>query len=94
MAKLETIVNFNIDGWPYTHSSMVPSSTPMFYGTDSEQLYHRNLKHAPQDWIYRDKKVEYTFNNYGLRMSDNITSEGKSIYFSGTSYTMGIGISE
>lgn len=94
MAKLETIVNFDINSWPYTHSSMVPNDAPMFYGTDSEQLYNRNLKYAPQDWLYRNKKVNYTFNNYGLRMSDNITSEGKSIYFSGTSFTLGIGIDQ
>jgi hypothetical protein len=94
MAKLDTNIKFNMSSWPYIHSSMVPNSTPMFYGTDSEQLYNRNLKYAPQDWIYRDKKVEYTFNNYGLRMPENITTEGKSIYFSGTSHTMGIGVSE
>lgn len=94
MPKLDIVNKFEIANWPYIHSSMTPNTSLDFYGPDSKELYDRNLKYAPDDWIYKDIKVKYNFNNCGLRMLDDIDSNGKSLYFSGTSFTMGIGLCE
>lgn len=95
MAKLNTIVDYNLQSWPYIHSSMIPNSSSMFYGTDTNELLVRNIKYLPHNWIYRDKQITYNFNNVGLRMKKNMDDIRKDfIYFSGTSFTMGIGIDE
>lgn len=90
--KLETQFKGDLRHWPYTHPSM-PSDTYLdYYGTDNQQLYERNLKYN-LDWIYVDKKVKYYFNKQNLRMDKNLEQvDNDYIYFSGTSYTMGIGI--
>ena len=37
---------------------------------DSEENYLANLKTQPDDWYYREKKVEYAFNSYGHRSKE------------------------
>ncbi len=95
MAKLETIVEHDWSSWPYVHSSMLKGCTTNFYGPDSEQLYNKNLKTLEQGWIYHNTPVTYNFNPQGLRMKKDINYVRKDfIYFSGTSFTMGIGVDE
>jgi len=94
MPKLETVIKFDLQSWPYLHSSMSPDTFLEFYGPDREDVFSRNLKYMPDDWYYRHKKITYEFNNVGLRMEKDITDlERNFVYFSGTSYSMGIGLS-
>jgi hypothetical protein len=73
---------------------MVPNITTNFYATDTEQLFERNKKNRT-NWIYLDKEITYTFNSDGLRMSKNLNQvDDNYIFFSGTSYSMGIGLHE
>ena len=95
MPKLETVINFDSTSWPYTHSTMPRNIIKDFYGPDTNELFFRNLRYLPDDWIYRSDKVLYNFNDAGLRMNKNISDVNEEfIYFSGTSFTMGIGIAE
>lgn len=95
MPNLETIVDYDLVTWPYVHSTMPKGCITEFYGTDSEQLYARNLKNLDSTWSYNSTPVTYNFNSYGLRMKKDIEYVEKDfIYFSGTSFTMGIGINE
>lgn len=94
MSKLNTIIHFNLTTWPYRHSTMIPGCYD-FYGSDSRELYTRNLKNRNQEWLYREREITYNFNMQGLRMKKNINEvESDYIYFSGTSFGMGIGINE
>lgn len=95
MAHLELVIPSPIDIWPYSYPDNPKSSNTLFAGPDSAELLERNLKYLPQDWIYRTKPVNYSFNSSKLRMKKNIEDVGDSyILFSGTSYTMGVGIDE
>lgn len=95
MSKLNTIINFNLTSWPYIHDTMIPNQKLNFYGPDKFELYERNKKYQPKDWLYFKEKIVYNFNSLGLRMKKNIDDvDQEFIYFSGTSFTMGIGISE
>lgn len=92
MLKLNTIINYSYDRWPYVHDTMI-SGKNNFYGPDSDKLYQRNLKNLDSSWIYHNKNVEYNFNSLGLRMDKEISEVDRNyIYFSGTSFSMGIGI--
>ena len=94
MSKLNTVQPYNIRNWPYTHDSMKPGSHN-FYGPDREDLFERNLKYMPNDWMYKDTPVVYNFNSHGLRMTKELdTLSSNLVYVSGTSYAMGIGIPE
>jgi hypothetical protein len=95
MNKLNTVVGFNPVGWPYIHDTMIPDSKLKFYGPDKQELYERNKKYQPDSWIYLKEEISYNFNSHGLRMSKNVEDiDSNFIYFSGTSFTMGIGINE
>ena len=95
MAHLELVIPAPIDTWPYSYPDNPKSTNTLFAGPDSAELLERNLKYLPVDWIYRTQPVNYFFNSSGLRMKKNITSVEQSyILFSGTSYTMGVGVDE
>ena len=95
MTKLNTEQLYKHGSWPYLHDSMVPSFREKFYGPDNLNLFERNLKYQPLDWIYRNKNIEYRFNKLGLRMSKDLDELKKDIlYVSGTSFSMGIGLAE
>lgn len=92
--KLETIIPGKLNAWPYTHPSMPSNTVIDYYGVDSEHLYQRNLKYN-LNWIYKDKKIKYHFNKQCLRMSKDLNEvDDDYIYFSGTSFCMGIGVDE
>lgn len=95
MPKLQTIIDYDLYSWPYVHSSMPSGSLIYFYGTDSKHLYEKNLKTLPNNWIYYNQPVIYNFNSLRLRMKKDIVDvQDEFIYFSGTSFTMGIGVDE
>lgn len=91
---LNTVTDLPLDSFPYRHESMTPNHIDKFYGTDSQQLFERNLKNR-KNWIYSNKEITYHFNNVGLRMKKNLEDiDDDYIFFSGTSYSMGIGLAE
>lgn len=91
---LNTVVELPLTHFPYRHESMVPNTVTKFYGTDSEQIFERNLKNRT-NWIYSTKEITYHFNSDGLRMNKNLEDVNDDyILFSGTSYSMGIGLRE
>lgn len=92
--KLNTVINYNFKNWPYQHETMIPNTSSYFYGPDSEKLHQRNRKYQDSNWMYNNKNIEYNFNSLGLRMSNEVDLSKDLIYFSGTSYTLGIGVSE
>lgn len=94
MEKLDVVIPFNLDAWPYHHPSMPMGQALDYYGTDTKPLYQRNLKYLPNNWKYRDEVVSYNFNSSGLRMQQELDTIKDYILFSGTSYTFGLGINE
>lgn len=95
MTKLETTIPYNIDQWPYLHSSMIPNKICSFYGPDRESLFLRNCRYQPKEWIYYHTSVNYYFNDIGLRMNKNMSDlSADPIYVSGTSLSMGVGVDQ
>jgi hypothetical protein len=94
-SSLNVVVSAPVDIWPYSYPDNPKSSVLQFTGPDNQELYQRNLKNLPDTWIYREHSVEYNFNKDGLRMNKDLSAvESDYILFSGTSYGMGIGLSE
>ena len=98
MANIKTRLNTSIlykkTDWPYQHDSMIPNTSSNYYGPDNERLHERNKKYQDSSWIYNNKEINYNFNSLGLRMSNEVDLTKDLIYFSGTSYTLGIGVDE
>jgi hypothetical protein len=93
--KLQTSIPAELTNWPFTHPSVDYDVIKPYYGSDSEKLYKRNLRERDSNWLYFNEKINYTFNNQGLRMKKNIEDiKSDYILFSGTSLTMGVGINE
>jgi len=71
--------------------------TPNFEGnflenTDSEKVFLKNCETQPSDWIYRNKKITYKYNEYGHRcVSPNQLKLGYILYI-GCSFTEGVGL--
>lgn len=82
---------FEPDHFPIVHGSMRPNLVTDFYGTDNEEDYLTNLKRLPNDWYYRNNKIEYRFNDVGLRMDSGIDKDDYIIGF-GCSHTVGVGV--
>lgn len=62
---------------------------------DSEELYRKNLKTQPDNWIYRNKKIEYRFNSRGYRTTEiSDVNWTESVVVLGCSYVFGEGLSE
>jgi len=64
-----------------------------FCGSDTEELFNKNLKTKPIDWYYRNNPITYQRNNYGHRCK-NIEEINLNNYFLviGCSHTEGIGL--
>jgi hypothetical protein len=63
-------------------------------GTDSEELYQKNLRTNPAElerynWI--DRKITYKFNSHGFR-ADEFDSSAPGVMFIGCSHTLGVGL--
>jgi len=63
-------------------------------GTDSEELYQKNLKTNSAEleqynWINRS--IKYKFNSYGFR-ADDFDSSAPGVMFIGCSHTLGVGL--
>ena len=63
-------------------------------GTDSEELYQKNLRTNPAElerynWI--DRTITYKFNSHGFR-ADEFDSSAPGVMFIGCSHTLGVGL--
>lgn len=69
-----------------SHSFFMP-------GCDSEEQFLENCKTQPDDWYYRNIKIEYSYNEYGHRCKnlDDIDLDNY-ILFTGCSHTEGAGL--
>ena len=75
-------------------NSSLANQTLLWHGTDSEELYQKNLiKNRPQlekyNWI--DQPIIYKFNSHGFR-ADEFDSVDPSVVFIGCSHTLGVGL--
>jgi hypothetical protein len=65
----------------------------LFTGSDSEELYIKNLKNKPNDWYYRTNQIRYIRNSNGHRCREikdiNLSNY---ILYAGCSHTEGIGL--
>jgi hypothetical protein len=79
----------------HNHSnSSLANQTLLWHGTDSEELYQKNLiKNRSQleqyNWI--DQPIAYKFNSHGFR-ADEFDSADPSVVFIGCSHTLGVGL--
>lgn len=64
-----------------------------FSGSDTEELFSKNLKLQPADWYYRANPISYVRNMHGHRCNEieNIDLDNY-ILFAGCSHTEGIGL--
>lgn len=62
-------------------------------GCDSEEQFLENCKTQPDDWYYKDIKIEYSYNEYGHRCNSlkDINLDNY-ILFTGCSHTEGSGL--
>jgi hypothetical protein len=67
-----------------------------FDDMDDSITFEKNLKKQPADWIYRNKKIQYVFNDQGFRINQKIDdiNWSESIVFFGCSETFGCGLAE
>lgn len=60
---------------------------------DSEENYTSNLKIQPEDWYYKENKVEYSFNSSGHRSKEIKDLDFDNyLLFIGCSHTQGVGV--
>lgn len=66
----------------------------IFSGPDSIQLYDKNLKTFGPSWYYYSNPITYHWNSKKLRMNKEVEDLdwNNYIYFSGCSYTVGVGV--
>jgi hypothetical protein len=64
-----------------------------FSGGDTIELYKKNLKEQPEDWLYRTKSITYKYNSHGFRCTDIKDLDFDNyILFTGCSHTEGVGL--
>jgi len=79
--------------WPIVHSAMRPNRSSLFFGVDSEQSLAENKNRLPEDWIYNQKIINYSFNSHGLRMNKELAEINEEyIVALGCSHSLGIGV--
>jgi hypothetical protein len=66
-----------------------------FSGTDTEELYKKNLITQPEDWYYKNNTIKYNLNKDGYRAPEFSTIDWtESIVVFGCSTTFGVGVHE
>jgi hypothetical protein len=64
-------------------------------GTDTKELYQKNLSTQPNDWYYRNNTVTYTLNSNGYRTHEfNDIDWANSIVIFGCSHIFGVGLDD
>ena len=70
-----------------------PNRVLEWSGSDSEEAYVQNCSKQPDDWYYRNKKIEYAFNSNGHRCKEIADIDiSNYILFTGCSFTEGVGL--
>jgi len=66
-----------------------------FSGTDTKELFQKNLKTQPLNWEYRNKVIKYTLNSNGYRTKEfkNIDWANSIVVF-GCSFVFGVGLDD
>lgn len=66
-----------------------------FSGTDTKELYERNLLSQSKNWYYRNNPVRYTLNSWGYRTKEfkNIDWANSVVLF-GDSFVFGVGVDD
>lgn len=79
----------------YPNRTTPPTMHAHFYSSDSEEMFNKNLEIMPEDWEYRHKVINYTFNSENFRCPefDDIDWENSTLYF-GCSTAFGIGVDD
>lgn len=69
------------------------NNTVYFTGGDELELFERNSKKMPSDWLYHTEEITYAYNNLGHRCNnvDEINLDDY-LLFTGCSHTEGIGL--
>ena len=70
------------------------SKVEPFFHTDTEQLYHKNVRKIGATWPWLGKPIEYRFNSHGYRMEKELAEVNTSNYYAffGCSFAVGTGI--
>jgi hypothetical protein len=64
-----------------------------WYSSDNEEKFIEHCKSLPEDWYYRNVKIEYKYNDNGHRSKQiNELDFDNYILFTGCSHTEGVGI--
>lgn len=80
---------------PFTYNNSLTHGNINFSSNDGPKEFEKNLKQMPEDWKYRNKKVEYLVNNSGYRCKEWKDINWKeSIVLLGCSCTFGVGLAE
>jgi hypothetical protein len=66
----------------------------LYFGySDSEELFKKNLKRMPEDWVWRNKQILYTHNSQGYRAPEwKDVDWNNSVLVFGCSFVYGVGI--
>lgn len=69
-------------------------NTTAFSGGDTRELYNKNKNKLGDHWYYYNTPIEYNWNTNKYRMTHEIedTQWDNYVYFSGCSYTVGVGV--
>jgi hypothetical protein len=66
-----------------------------YSGSDTDELFQKNLKIQPGDWLYRTKTVRYTVNDQKYRtMPFKKIDWANSVVIFGCSHTFGVGLDD
>ena len=77
---------------PQHSSSSLADQELNWHGTDTEELYQKNLvKHPEKIASWSNRPITYKFNSYGFR-ADEFDSDHPGVVFLGCSHTLGIGL--
>ena len=69
------------------------NKTLYWKASDTENKFKRKLKEKPETVSYwKDKSIEYRYNNYGFRTYDDFNKDDEGIVCLGCSFTEGIGL--
>jgi hypothetical protein len=70
-----------------------PNQVDFFSGSDTEELYKKNLNNKPDDWYYRNVEITYKRNSLGHRCREISEIDlDNYILVAGCSHTEGIGL--
>jgi len=79
---------------PRHSNSFLANQETNWNGTDSEELYQKNLvknRSQLQQYNWIDCSITYKFNSHGFR-ADEFDSPGPNVLFLGCSHTLGVGL--